>query len=231
MFKEDRMFASLKTLILGAQARAEENLRAAHAIDLIEQKLREAGQGLQAAKATLASLIQRQRSEARQIATLETRLADLTHRATEALRAGREDLASQAAEALAAMENELTQRRETETRLAARVQRLQASVETTHRRIIDLRQGATSARAIRDEQALQSRLNTTLACQSPMDEAESLIAQVLGRDDPGEQSEILTEINRSLVHETVAERLSDQGFGRALKTRPADILARLKSQL
>jgi phage shock protein A len=231
MFKEDRMFASLKTLILGAQARAEENLRAAHAIDLIEQKLREAGQGLQAAKATLASLIQRQRVEARQIATLQTRSGDLTQRATEALRAGREDLATQAAEALAAMENELTQRRETETRLAARIQRLQASVETTHRRIIDLRQGATSARAIRDEQALQSRLNTTLAGQSPMDEAESLIAQVLGRDDPGEQSEILTEINRSLAHDTVAERLSDQGFGPALKTRPADILARLKSQL
>lgn len=225
------MFTTLKTLMLGARARAEENLRAAHAIEIIDQKLREAGQGLQAAKATLVSLIQRQRSEARQIAALQARSADLTQRATEALRAGRDDLATQAAEALAAMENELTQRRETESRLAARITRLQASVEATHRRIIDLRQGAVSARAVRDEQALQSRLHTTTASQSPMDEAESQIAQVLGRDDPYEQSEILTDLNRSLNHDTLAERLSDQGFGPALKTRPADILARLKSQL
>lgn len=225
------MFATLKTLMLGSQARAEERLRAAYAIDLIDQKLREAGQGLALAKSTLASLIQRQRAEARQIAALETRLADLTLRATEALRAGREDLATPAAEAIAAMENELSQRQDTQSRLAARITRLQASVEAAHRRMIDLRQSAVSARALRDEQALQVRLNTTLSGQSPMDEAETLIAEVMGRDDPHEQSEILGEINRDLSHDTVTERLSDQGFGTPLKSSAAEVLSRLKSRL
>jgi phage shock protein A len=231
MFKEDGMFGTLRTLMLGSQARAEEKVRAAYAIELIDQKLREAGQGLNLAKATLASLIQRQRAEQRQIVALEGRLTDLTQRATEALRADRTDLATAAAEAIAAMENELTQRRDTQTRLETRITRLQASVEATHRRMIDLRQSAVSARALRDEQALQTRLNTTLSGQSPMDEAESLITQVLGRDDPYEQSEILSEINRDLNHDTVTARLSEEGFGAPLKASAAEVLARLKSHL
>ncbi len=144
------MFGTLKTLLNGANARAEERVRAAYAIELIDQKIREAGEGVKLAKLTLASLIQRQRGEARQIETLETRVADLTVRAREALTGGREDMAAQAAEAIAVMENELTLRRETHARLEGRVIRLQASLEAATRRMIDLKQGAVAARALRD---------------------------------------------------------------------------------
>lgn len=222
------MFGTLKTLLNGANARAEERVRAAYAIELIDQKIREAGEGVKLAKLTLASLIQRQRAETRQIETLETRVADLTLRAREALTGGREDMAAQAAEAIAVMENELTLRRETQARLEGRVIRLQASLEAATRRMIDLKQGAVAARALRDEQALQTRLNTTLAGQSPMAEAEELIAGVLGRDDPFEQSEILSEIDRSLSRADVADRLAEQGFGKPTKTTAADVLARLR---
>ena len=58
------MLNVLKTLLQGANARAEERLTDHFAIDLIEQKIREAEAGLAAAKQTLASLIVRQRNEA-----------------------------------------------------------------------------------------------------------------------------------------------------------------------
>ena len=222
------MFGTLRTLINGANARAEERVRAAYAIELIDQKIREAGEGVKLAKLTLASLIQRQRAETRQIDTLETRVADLTLRAREALTGGREDMAAQAAEAIAVMENELTLRRETHARLEGRVIRLQASLEAATRRMIDLKQGAVAARALRDEQTLQCRINSTLAGQSPMAEAEELIAGVLGRDDPFEQSEILADIDRSLTRADVADRLAEQGFGKPTKTTAADVLARLR---
>lgn len=223
------MFGTLRTLIQGANARAEERVRAAYSIELIDQKIREASDGLKVAKSTLASLIQRQRGEERQITVLQGRVADLMQRGREALAAGRDDLASEAAEAVAVMENELSLRRETRARLEARVVRLQASVEATNRRIIDLKQGAIAARAARDEQALQTRLNTTLAGQSPLAEAEELIAGVLGREDACEQAEILTEIDRSLTRADVADRLAGQGFGRPMKTTAADVLERLKA--
>ncbi len=224
------MFGTIRTLIHGTSARAEERVRAAYAIELIDQKIREAAEGQKLAKMTLASLIQRHRNEDRQIQILETRVADLTIRATEALKAGRDDLATEAAEAIAVMENELTLRRETSSRLETRVLRLRTSVETATRRIIDLKQGSIAARALRDEQSLQTRLNTTLAGQSPMAEAEELIAGVLGRADPLEQSEILAEIDRGLSRENVADKLAEHGFGPTIKATTADVLARLKAQ-
>ena len=57
------MLNVLKTLFLGASARAEEQLTDHFAIDLIEQKIREAEGALSLAKTTLAALIIRQRNE------------------------------------------------------------------------------------------------------------------------------------------------------------------------
>jgi phage shock protein A len=69
--KGSDMFKTLSTLIAGVNARSEDRVRDAFAIELIDQKIREAEQSLKAAKATLASLIQRQRSEERQRDTLK----------------------------------------------------------------------------------------------------------------------------------------------------------------
>ncbi|PTX54780.1 phage shock protein A (PspA) family protein [Litoreibacter ponti] len=224
------MFMTLKTLMTGANARAEERVRDVYAIELIEQKIREAQNSLTAAKATLASLIQRQRGEQRQVTAIEARVSDLTDRATKALDDGNEGIASEAANAIAQLENELEVRRATLDRLDQRILRLRQSIETGHRRIIDLKQGAITAKAVRYEQNVQAKLNTTLSGQSSVAEAEELIANVLGKDDPFEQAEILADIDRDLSHETLADRMSDAGYGDATRSTGADVLARLKSK-
>lgn len=225
------MITTLRTLFIGANARAEESVRDRYAIELIDQKIREADANLAAAKTTLASLIQRKRSEERMLSGLETRINDLTTRATEALRAGREDLAGQAASAIAEQENERTLRRATMDRLEARVMQLQSTVEAAHRRIIDLKQGAVTARAIRREQEIQGRLNRTIAGTSAADEAETLIARVTQADDPFEQSQILREIDRGLSGSSIAETLAENGFGPASKSTQANVLERLRNQI
>ena len=131
------MFKTLATLINGQNARAEDRVRDAFAIELIDQKIRESENSLRAAKATLASLIQRQRSEEKQHSALKTRISDLTKRAKEALENDRDDMAAEAARAIANMENELTVRVETLNRLDQKVIRLRTSIESGHRRIID----------------------------------------------------------------------------------------------
>lgn len=221
------MISTLRTLMTGANARAEETVRDRYSIELIEQKIRESEASLKAAKFSLASLIQRERSETRQIETLKKQVSDLSIRTVEALEGGRDDLAAEAAQAIADMENEISIRQDTVSRLDTRVLRLRQSVETANRRIIDLRQGAVAARAVRKEQAIQSRLNRDLAGDSPMDEAADLIAHVLKKDDPFEQSEILREIDSGLTHESVADRMAAQGFGASNKATASDVLARL----
>ncbi|MBQ4825027.1 MULTISPECIES: PspA/IM30 family protein [unclassified Leisingera] len=224
------MFATLKTLITGANARAEEQLRETYSIELITQKIREAEGNLKAAKLTLASLIQRQRAELRQIETLQTRVHDLMARAGEALEGGREDLAQSAAQAVAEMENELTVRRQTLDRLDTRILQLRQSVETASRRITDLKQGAIAARATRREQDIQRRLRRHTGGDSPAEEAEALISEVLQRDDPFEQGEILREIDGELNSSSIADDLADAGFGPRSRSTAADVLNRLKAK-
>lgn len=222
------MFNTLKTLITGANARAEEQLRETYSIELITQKIRDADANLKAAKLTLASLIQRQRAEQRQVETLEERVRDLMARAGEALEGGREDLAQSAAQAVADMENELVVRRQTLDRLDTRILQLRQSVETASRRITDLKQGAIAARATRREQDLQRRLRRHTGGDSPAEEAEALIRDVLQRDDPFEQGEILREIDGELNNTTIADDLADAGFGPRSRSTAADVLSRLK---
>ena len=224
------MFLTLKTLMTGANARAEEKVRDVYAIELIEQKIREANNSLTAAKATLASLIQRRRGEERQVNSIASRVSDLTERATKALDDGNESMAVEAANAIAQLENELEGRRATLDRLDQRIIRLRQSIETNNRRIIDLKQGAITAKAVRYEQNVQAKLNTTLHGKSSVAEAEELIANVLGKDDPFEQAEILADIDRDLSHETLADRMSDAGYGTATRATGADVLKRLKSK-
>jgi len=220
---------TLRTLILGASARAEEQVRDTFCLELIDQKIREAETSLKHAKYALAGLIQRERAESRQVASLERSIIDLTRRAQDALAAGREDLAGQAAQAIAAMENEVTQRRDTVARLETRTLQLRQSVEAAHRRIIDLKQGAVAARAAKREQDIQKRLGAHIAQDTAFEDAEALIKRVLGRDDPFEQSEILKDIETSLTHSNAADRLSEAGFGPPTKSTADDVMARLKA--
>jgi len=219
------MFKTLSTLILGANARTEDRVRDAFAIELIDQKIREAEGNLKAAKATLASLIQRQRSEEQQRSGLQNRVNDLTKRAKVALDAGNEDMAIEAANAIAQMENELTIRTETLRRLEQKVLRLRSSIEAGHRRIIDLKQGAIQARAVRREQDIQMRMGPMHSNSSSVEEAEELI----GRDDPFEHSEILSDINKDLNHGSIADRMADAGYGDATRVTAQSVLDRIKS--
>lgn len=224
------MFATMKTLFVGASARAEDRVRDQYSIELIDQKIRESQNNLKAAKLALAGLMQREKAESRQIAQLEERISDLTKRAGEALDGDRGDIAAQAAQAIADMQNEAIRRGNTVARLEARILQLRTSVEAAHRRLVDLQQGAISARAVRREQNMQKNLTRHLGGDSPMDEADALIKRVLGADDPFEQSEILQSIDRDLNHVSIGDRMADAGFGDMTKATAAHVLAGLKAK-
>ena len=222
------MFNTINTLFKGANARAEEKFRDHFAIDLIDQKIREAQVGLQAAKSTLASLIMRERNEQRQIEALRGRIDKLTESAVAALADDRQELAAEAAQGIAQMENELTVRCDTAARIESKIIRLRSSVESANRRIIDLKQSAITAKAIHSERKIQVKLNSFAPRQNSIEEAEELISRVVDQDDPFEQSEILREIDANLKFEDIGERLAAQGYGTNTKTTAADVLARIQ---
>lgn len=222
------MFNTINTLFRGANARAEEKFRDHFAIDLIDQKIRESQVGLQAAKSTLASLIMRERNETRQIDALQDRVEKLTNSAVAAVKDDRQQLATDAASAIAQMENELTVRRDTTARIESKIMRLRSSVEQANRRITDLKQSAITAKAIHQERRIQVKLHAFTPNQDSISEAEELISRVVDQDDPFEQSEILREIDANLKFEDIGERLAAQGYGAGTKITAADVLARIQ---
>lgn len=224
------MLKTLTTLFAGANARAEDRVRDAFAIELIDQKIREAENQLKAAKLTLANLIQRQRSEDKHRQGLQTRITALTSRAEKALEADNMALAEEAAGAIAQMENELVIRDETLARLDQKILRLRNAIETGQRRIVDLKQGAIQARAVRREQTIQARMAGAGSTAGSVEEAEELIASVIGKDDPFEHSQILAEINADLSHDTLEDRMADAGYGPSTRSTAKDVLARLKAE-
>lgn len=222
------MLSIFKTLIAGANARAEEQLESKYSIELIRQKIRESDQAVTEAKNILVSLIQRERSEIKLMSSIETRIGWLTSKAKEALKADRVDLAEEAAKTIADLENERGVRQQTLDRLEIRITRLRGTVDQMSRRLLDLKQGEIAAKAIRSEAAAQTRLNKTLGNSSSFVEAEGLIERVMSEEDPFEQAEILAEVNADISGTSIDDRFAEAGIGKSNKTTAADVLARLQ---
>ncbi|MEM8541411.1 MAG: PspA/IM30 family protein [Pseudomonadota bacterium] len=221
------MFAMIRTLVTGANARAEENLRDHFAVDLLEQKIRESDAALSAAKQTLAALIMRQRNEQRQLDGIIGQIADLEARTKKALKAGEDALARDAAAAIAELENEKEIRSQTVQQLTSKVDRMRLTLDKTNRRIIDLKQGMVQARAIDAESKAQRSINKTIGKNTSMREAEDLLNTIMNRDDAFEEAEVLDEIDGDLNHTNVRDRMAAQGFGEKTKSTADSVLERL----
>ena len=222
------MFAMMKTLITGSAARNEAKLRDHYALELIDQKIRETETGLKAAKATLATQIQRVRSETKQNDMLTTRISDLTKRTQKAVDAGDMGLAQDAAAAIADLENEQVTRKATLERLNHQIERLRLSVEKSQRRLVDLKQGAMTAKAVRSEQTANTAIARNLP-SAPAREAQELIDDVLAKDSPSDLDEVYDEIDQGLTHSNIEDRLGNAGHGDKTKVSSADVLARFSN--
>ena len=222
------MFQTFKTLFAGVSVQEEKRVRDIFALDLIDQKIAETEAGLNAAKGSLAALIQRHRAEEKQTKALENRIADLMERAKAALDKKLTELATETAGAVADMENELVRRKETVARLDQKITSLRLRVEKAQRRLVDLRQGAISAKAIRAEQNATRRLASALP-NTPAKEAQDLIDSILGSENEEPLADIYEELDDDLNNRTLEDRLGASGCGDATKTTAADVLAKLKS--
>src|SRR5215468_2211639 len=98
------MLKTIMTLVRGAAFRAEEEFADRSALLILDQQIRDAAAGIERSKRALAVAIAQDEAEGRRLEATLSRIADLEERATGALAGGCEDLAAEAAEAIALME-------------------------------------------------------------------------------------------------------------------------------
>jgi hypothetical protein len=95
------MLKTIVTLMRGAASRAEEEVTDRSALLILDQQIRDSAAGIERAKRALAIAIAQDEAEGKRLETTLSRISDLEERAVAALNGGRDELAGEAAEAIA----------------------------------------------------------------------------------------------------------------------------------
>ena len=230
--KDNPMLKSLFTLVRGTANRAVDKTLDQNALLILDQQIRDCADAIGAARKALAVAIARDRRERDRIGKLEREIADLETRATAALGAGCDDLAREAAETIAALENEHDAATKAQSSFAGECQRLRGIVRSAEQRLRDLERGRRTATT--NDAVLKLRDKGLAAGESyrnTLSEAEATLARVQSRQSELDQAtSALEELDAETHPASVADKLADAGFGAPTRRTAADVLARLKAK-
>ena len=181
------MFKHIMTLLRGQAQQAEDAFADRNALPILNQQIRDAARGLEAARRALAAAMAQARMEKENTARLSARKLDLEGRALTALQSGREDLATEAATTLAALEDDLANAERAEAEYAQGIDKLSRVVKAGETRLTDLERGERLA--VARDRAQRLRAVGRLADEAPAlrqpDEDEAGRGVVEGVEDGG----------------------------------------------
>jgi phage shock protein A len=186
----------------------------------LDQSIAAAGAAHIAARRALAIAVAEETREIARRDSLVFKVSDLEHRAIAAIRAGRDDLALAAAEAIASIRTEIEASEQASSRFADEVALARREVDAQRRRLAELDRGRRLAR-------IGSALNAASPSRPGHDvfaAAELALEQVNtdNADARAVRDEMVPQADRLI------ERLSNDGFGRPVAVRATDVMARLR---
>ena len=225
------MFKTVLTLFRGSVAAAEEELEDRAALLILDQQLRDAAAAVERSKRSLALAIAGDLQEGRRLDTTTARIADLEVRATAALDGGREDLAREAAQAIANLEADRDAAMTARALFATEITRLKRRVSSAEARITELDRGRRIARASEAVRTLRrGGIEAARPYESTLPEAEKTLRRLRERQMEAQAAdEALLELDAASGPLAAAEKLAEQGFGPRLKPTADDVLARLNA--
>jgi phage shock protein A len=220
------MFNLFRTLARGAAAQAREDLIDRNALLILDQQIRETRVSLERSRMALATAVAGDASEARRLAEVESRARDLEDRAVAALDAGREDLARDAADAIAELESEAEAIRTARTRFARELTRIRAVVSDATRRQAELERGRRIAAAA--ESARRLGVAAAPEDRATLREAEATLARL--RTLQAHAADTEAALAEAEPGADIAERLEREGFGKATRPTGSAVLERLRQR-
>ena len=161
------MLKTLITMVRGRTALIAEELADQNALLILDQQMRDATGALDGAKKALAIALAQQGQEEQRLEATRSRIADLETRAIAAIEAGREDLAAEAAEAIATLEAERDASLTARALFAAEIAKLKGHVLQQQMRFSQLERGRRIARAAATRDAAASRVRRFSPAPSP----------------------------------------------------------------
>ena len=225
------MFKTVLTLFRGSVAAAGEELEDRTALLILDQQMRDAAAAVERSKRSLAIAIAQDQQEGRRLDTTNARIADLEVRATAALDGAREDLAREAAQAIANLEADRDAAMTARALFATEIARLRRHVLSAEARITELDRGRRIARASEAVRTLRrGGIEAARPYESTLPEAERTLQRLRERQMEAQAAdEALIELDAATGPLAAAEKLAEQGFGPRLKSTADDVLARLNA--
>lgn len=221
---------TLSLLMRGAIADNAQALHDANAVTILRQQIRDAASALATARRELAVAMAYHAAEARALDAIGARIETLSDGARRALADGREDLGSEAAVHIAALEDERSDRRAAAARFAAEIERLKRLVGQGGERLRDLDRGLQTARtteALR-RAGLEGRRVTALSAGA-LGEAERTLARLReAQAAEADAAAALANLEAEAASGIEAD-LDAAGYGRP-RTDPRTVLDRLRTQ-
>ena len=222
------MFKTMVTLMRSRAAAAEEALMDRNALAILDQQMRDTRAGLMSLQRALATALAEEAQEARRHQAVLARIEELELRTRAALFAGQEDLAMEAAEAIAGLEQERDAGHEACTSFAAAIARLRRAVAGAGQRIAALERGRRSARvaeAVRT--ARQGRMEAAPPDRATLSEAKTTLARLRTQQMQAEAADaFLDEVTGP---SSLDDRMACAGLGPAPRPTAASVLARLRT--
>ena len=226
------MLKTLITMVRGHTALIAEELGDQNALLILDQQMRDSAGALDQAKRALAIAVAQQGQEEQRLETTRSRIVDLETRAVAALGAGREDLATEAAEVIATLEAERDASLTARALFAAEIAKLKGHVLQQQMRFSQLERGRRIARAAEAVRvARRGRIEGAPIFAGTLAEAEVTLARLREHQVEADAAETaLDALDAATGPVAIAEKLSAEGFGPRLKPDAAGVLARLRER-
>ena len=225
------MFNVILTLIRGRAYDAEQAFIDRNAMPLLAKQIRDAAGAIQSARRAVAIAVAQNEQEKSQHAAIVGRIADLETRAVAALQKGNDELARQAAEAIAELEAERDSSEKAQAQFATTIAKLKATVRSSEARLQGLQRGERLARATEQTQKLNAVCNDGSGLAN-LDEAEETLARLRAYQDRCEiATSALKEMDAANRPAIIIEKLANAGFGAPLGPSADDVLARLRERM
>ena len=225
------MFNVILTLIRGRAYDAEQAFIDRNAVPLLAQQIRDAANAIQSARRAVAVAIAQNEQEKGRYTAIAGRIADLEARAVEALQKGNDNLAREAAEAIAELGAERDASEKAQTQFAKAIAKLKATVRSSEARLQGLQRGERLARAT------EQTLKLDAVCEdgsglANLDEAEETLARLRAYQDRCEiAASALKQMDAANRPAIIIEKLASAGCGAPIGPSADDVLARLRERL
>lgn len=223
------MFKLFVTLLRGRNADAAETLTDTLALPILRQQLRDCANGVETSRRAVAMVMAYAERERKSADRIAAQLTDLETRALDALAKGRDDLAAEAAGAIAQLEAEAATTARALATYDSEIADLRGVLVDAEARLRDLQRGQRLAIATDHTQRLRG--TAAVSATATLNDAETTLARLQERQANTEASRAaVLELSASTNAEAMQNRLAAAGCGAPLRPDAASVLQRLKAR-